>query len=87
MKKKKDVFTRSRVHTWTTKPDKEQLVDWAKMLEKSLKNKNIISKGSSYHYVNPKHRYCISAMTPVIVLSKTQQDKFFKKKVRKRKKK
>ena len=81
----KDVFTRSRVHTWTTKPDKEQLKDWAKVLAKVLKSKQPIMRGSSYHYVNPKHRYCISAMTPVIVLSKKQQDKFFKKKTRKKK--
>jgi hypothetical protein len=84
-KKKKDIFVKSSVHAWNPKPDKEQLVDWAKMLGKTLKNKNIVSRGTHYHYVNSKPRYCISASMPVIVLSKKQQDKFFKKKVRKKK--
>ncbi len=86
MKKKKDIFVKSSVHAWNPKPDKEQLKDWAKMLGKTLKNKNIISRGTHYHYVNSKPRLCASASAmPVIVLSKKQQDKFFKKKVRKKK--
>ena len=43
MKKKKDIFVKSSVHAWNPKPDKEQLKDWAKMLGKTLKNKNIIT--------------------------------------------
>ena len=86
MKKKKDIFVKSSVHAWNPKPDKEQLKDWAKMLGKTLKNKNIISRGTHYHYVNSKPRLCASASAmPVIVLSKKQHDKFFKKKVRKKK--
>jgi hypothetical protein len=86
MKKKKDIFVKSSVHAWNPKPDKEQLKDWAKMLGKTLKNKNIVSRGTHYHYVNSKPRLCASASAmPVIVLSKKQQDKFFKKKVRKKK--
>ena len=86
MKKKKDIFVKISVHAWNPKPDKEQLKDWAKMLGKTLKNKNIISRGTHYHYVNSKPRLCASASAmPVIVLSKKQQDKFFKKKVRKKK--
>ena len=86
MKKKKDIFVKSSVHAWNPKPDKEQLKDWAKMLGKTLKNKNIVSRGTHYHYVNSKPRLCASASAmPIIVLSKKQQDKFFKKKVRKKK--
>ena len=84
MKKKKDVYVKSKVHTWTTKQE-DQLKDWAKMFGKALKNKKVISKGSSYHYVNPSHRYCISASVPVIVLDPKKKDKFFKKKTRKKK--
>ena len=84
MKKKKDIYVKSKVHTWTTKQE-DQLKDWAKMFGKALKNKKVISKGSSYHYVNSKPRYCISASMPVIVLDEKQKDKFFKKKTRKKK--
>ena len=84
MKKKKDIYVKSKVHTWTTKQE-DQLKDWAKMFGKALKNKTVISKGSSYHYINSKPRYCISASMPVIVLDKNQKDKFFKKKTRKKK--
>ena len=84
MKKKKDIYVKSKVHTWTTKQE-DQLKDWAKMFGKALKNKTVISKGSSYHYVNSKPRYCISASMPVIVLDEKQKDKFFKKKTRKKK--
>ena len=88
MKKKKDVFVRSSVHTWNTKPDKEQLEDWAKMLGKTLKNKNIISRGTHYHYVNSKPRLCASASAmPIIVLEKNEKNHFLKKKRRKKKKK
>jgi len=83
MKKKNDIYIRSRVHTWTTKQD--QLEDWAKMLAKTLKSKKLISKGSSYHYVNPQPRYCASASMSVIVLDPKKRDKFFKKKTRKKK--
>ena len=85
MKKKEDIYVRGRVHTWTTKLDDDRLKDWAKMLGKALKSKKLISKGSSYHYVNPSHRYCISASVPVIVLDPKKKDKFFKKKTRKKK--
>ena len=84
MKKKKDIYVKSKVHTWTTKQE-DQLKDWAKMFGKALKNKKVISKGSSYHYVNSKPRYCISASMPVIVLDEKKKDKFFKKKTRKKK--
>ena len=84
MKKKKDVYVKSKVHTWTTKQE-DQLKDWAKMFGKALKNKKVISKGSSYHYVNSKPRRCFSASIPVIVLDENQKDKFFKKKTRKKK--
>ena len=84
MKKKKDIYVKSKVHTWTTKQE-DQLKDWAKMFGKALKNKKVISKGSSYHYINSKPRYCISASMPVIVLDEKQKDKFFKKKTRKKK--
>ena len=85
MKKKKDIYVKGRVHTWTTKLDDDRLKDWAKMFGKALKSKKLISKGSSYHYVNSTPRYCISASMPVIVLDKKQKDKFFKKKTRKKK--
>ena len=84
MKKKKDIYVKGSVHTWATKRE-DQLEDWAKMLGKALKSKKLISKGSSYHYVNSTPRYCISASMPVIVLDKKQKDKFFKKKTRKKK--
>ena len=84
MKKKKDIYVKSKVHTWTTKQE-DQLKDWAKMFGKALKNKKVISKGSSYHYVNSKPRYRFSASMPVIVLDEKQKDKFFKKKTRKKK--
>ena len=85
MKKKKDVFIKSSVHTWTTNLE-DQMKDWAKMFGKALKNKTVIGKGSSYHYIkSDKPRYCISASMPVIVLDKNQKDKFFKKKTRKKK--
>ena len=38
MKKKKDIYVKSKVHTWTTKQE-DQLKDWAKMFGKALKNK------------------------------------------------
>tara|TARA_Y100000310_G_scaffold331205_1_gene404352 strand:- start:491 stop:748 length:258 start_codon:yes stop_codon:yes gene_type:complete len=85
MKKKKDVFIKSSVHTWNTNL-KDQMEDWAKMFVEARKNKKVISRGTHYHYVNSKPRLCASASAmPVIVLSKKQQDKFFKKKVRKKK--
>ena len=83
--KKKDVFIKSSVHTWTTNLE-DQMKDWAKMFVEARKNKKVISRGTHYHYVNSKPRLCASASAmPVIVLSKKQQDKFFKKKVRKKK--
>ena len=101
MKKKKDIFkinnkdvyVRSRVHTWTTKLDDERLKDWAKMFKLKLKSKKLIGKGSSYHYVNPKPRFCASAtvtmplvgMSEVIVLPKNKNNTFSKKKKRKKK--
>ena len=85
MKKKKDIYIRSRVHTWTTNQE-DRLEDWAKMLGKALKSKKIISRGTHYHYVNPQPRFCASASAmPIIVLDKKQIDKFFKKKTRKKK--
>jgi len=81
-----DVYVRSRVHTWTTKLDDERLKDWAKMFKLKLKSKNLISKGSSYHYVNPTPRFCASAgMSEVIVLSENKKKSFSKKKKGKKK--
>ena len=93
MKKKKDIYVKGRVHTWTTKLDDDRLKDWAKMFGKALKSKKLIGKGSSYHYVNPKPRFCASAtvtmplvgMSEVIVLPKNKKNTFSKKKKRKKK--
>jgi len=84
MKKKKDVFIKSSVHTWTTNLE-DQMKDWAKMFVEARKGKKIIGKGSHYHYVNPQPRCCASASMSVIVLDPKKKDKFFKKKTRKKK--
>ena len=84
MKKKKDVFIKSSVHTWNTNL-KDQMEDWAKMFVEARKNKKVISRGTHYHYVTSKPRCCASASMSVIVLDPKKKDKFFKKKTRKKK--
>ena len=86
MKKKADIYIRSRVHTWTTKLDDEQLKDWAKIFKLKLDKNRIIARGSVSHYVNPTPRFCASAgMSEVIVLPENKKKPFSKNKKRKKK--
>ena len=87
MKKKKDIYIKSTVHTWTTNQE-DQIEDWAKMLKKKLKlgHKTPIMKGTTYHYTT-KPRFCASATigSMGIVLGKNKVKTFPKKKRGKKK--
>jgi len=85
MKKKKDIYIKSTVHTWTTNQE-DQIEDWAKMLKKKLKlgHKMPITKGTAYHYTD-KPRFCASAGMMEFVLNGKKTKTFPKKKRGKKK--